>query len=96
MLPSLRVRNAPTLGQVLTQTNPRTELPSVSRPAAESKQTATFLPANNLQRSLVAADAIRRGDDPHRVLSGVVTKKDAIEYFSRPHASGNMRGVKTQ
>ena len=95
MLPSLRVRNAPTLGQVLTLTKPRTELPSISRPATEAKETATFLPANSLQRGLVAADAIRRGNDPHRALSSVVTKKDAIEYFSRPHASGNMVQSKT-
>src|SRR6185437_8818228 len=95
MLPSLRVRNAPTLGQVVTLTKPRTELPSISRPAPEAKETASFFPANSLQRGLVAADAVRRGNDPHRALSSVVTKKDAIEYFSRPHASGNMVGSKT-
>lgn len=94
MLPSLRVRNAPTLGQIVTLEKPRTKLPAISPPAAEAKETATFLPANSLQRGLVAADAIRRGNDPHRALSGVVTKKDAIQYFSRPHASGNMAGSK--
>ena len=95
MLPILRVRNAPTLGQILTLTKPRTKLPPISPPAAESKETATFLPANSLQRGLVAADTIRQGNDPHRVLSRVVARKDAVEYLSRPRASGNMLGSKT-
>jgi phospholipase C len=92
MLPSLRVSNAPTLGQLLTLAIPRVDVPTVPSPATEAKQTATFLPANNLQRSLISADAIRQGKDPHVALSNVVTKKDAIEYFSRPHSSGNVRG----
>jgi len=91
MLPSLRVRNAPTLGQLLTLTKPRADLPTIPSPGV-AKQTATLLPANSLQRSLVSADAIRQGKDPHVALSNVVTKKDAIEYFSRPHGSGTVPG----
>lgn len=96
MLTSLRVRKAPTLGQVLTLTEPRTELPAILPPAAEAIQTATFLPANSLQRGLVAADAIRQGNDPHRALSAVVTKKNVIEYFSKAHSSGNIPGLKAE
>jgi phospholipase C len=92
MLPSLRIRNAPTLGQLLTLTTPRTDLPTIPPLPAEAKQTATFLPANSLQRSLISADAIRQGKDPHVALSNIVTKKDAIDYFSRSHSSGNVRG----
>jgi len=94
MLPSLRVQKAPTLGQILTLANPRSEQPTISPPAGEAKRTPTFLPANSLERSLIAADAVRQHKDPHQALSGVVTKKDAIEYFSRPHASGNVLRAK--
>jgi phospholipase C len=90
MLPSLRVRSAPTLGHVLTLTTPRDALPAIPEVPAEAKQTATFLPANSLQRSLVSADAVRKGNNPHAVLSNIVTKKDALDYFARPHSSGNV------
>jgi phospholipase C len=96
MLTSLRVRNAPTLGHLLTLASTRTELPSLPPLPAEAKQTATFLPADSLQRSLISADAVRQGKDPHAVLSNVVTKKDAIGYFSRSHSSGNVRGPWTK
>jgi phospholipase C len=90
MLPSLRIKNAPTLGQLVTLDAPRTDLPPMPLLPAEAKQTQTFLAANSLQRSLVSADAIRRGKDPHVALSNVVTKKDVIDYFSQPNSSGNV------
>jgi phospholipase C len=96
MLPSLRIQNAPTLGQLLTLATPRVGLPAISSPPAEAKQTATFLPANSLQRSLISADAVRQGKDPHAALSNVVTKKDAVEYFSQSHSSGNVRGPRVK
>lgn len=81
MLPSARIANSPTLGQLLTLTEPRSDLPMISQPAAETKATSTFLPPNPLQKSLASAFAIRQGQDAGAVLNNLNSRQDTIEYF---------------
>ena len=82
MLTSARIAAAPTIEQVLTLPQARTQLPNIPQPVAEVKSTATFLPPNPIQRSLVAAYAVQQGQDPSDVLMNVQTRQDAIDYFA--------------
>lgn len=83
MLASKRVLAAPTLGQILTLREPRTTIPEISPPAAEAKETSTFLAPNALQRSLVCAKAVKNHDDPVAILARVKTREDARNYLKR-------------
>ncbi|HWZ64160.1 MAG TPA: alkaline phosphatase family protein [Steroidobacteraceae bacterium] len=87
MLPSRRIAAAPTLGQLVTLSSPRTDIPSV--PPAPTVVTATPLTAepNPLQRSLVSGTARRYGIDPRAALATVRTRQDAADFLRR-------RGVK--
>ncbi len=80
MPPSQRIAMAPTLGQLLTEERPRSA-PAIPAPAAEIRGTSLFLPPNDLQRSLIAAQAARSGDDPQQTLSGIKTREEAARYF---------------
>lgn len=84
MLASKRIAAAPNLGQILTLDNARTDLPEIPAPAAEVKQTDTFLPPNALQRSMVSAKAVQRGHDPVAVLASVQTRREARAYLQQP------------
>jgi len=82
MLTSARIAAAPTIEQVLTLPQARTDIPAIPQPAAEAKATATFRAPNPIQKSLVSAYAVQRGHDPGQVLGGVQTRQDAIDYFT--------------
>lgn len=84
MLASKRIAAAPTLGQILTLSQPRTDLPVIAQPAAEVKETAMFLPPNGIQRSMVSAQAVRRRHDPATVLAATQTREQARAYLSEP------------
>jgi phospholipase C len=89
MLPSKRAVQAPTLEYVLTRKTPRTDLPTFP-PVGTPIATSTTLPPNDLQRSLIAANARRFGLDPRAVLGKVKTRQHAIEFFrARAPQSGS-------
>lgn len=80
MPPSRRIERAPTLAQLLTLEAPRSA-PEIPAPAAAIRGTSLFLPPNDLQRSMIAAQAARSGDDPQLTLSRITTREQAAEYF---------------
>jgi phospholipase C len=82
MLISARIAAAPTLEQVLTLPQARTDLPVIPPPVADVKATATFKAPNPIQKSLVSAHAVQQGKDPAQVLSTIQTRQDAIDYFN--------------
>ena len=89
-LASKRIAASPTLEQVFTLKQARTDMPVIPQPAAEVKETSTFKPVSPLQQSLVSAWAVQRGQDPQAVLSAIQTRQDAIDYFKanpRPGAA---------
>ena len=73
MLPSKRIAAAPHLGLVLTRTTPRPDLLAIPSPAPRSLhvQLAMSQPINDLQRSLLAASAIRFGFGSGRLRTGL-------------------------
>ncbi len=81
MLTSARIAAAPTLEQVLTLPQARTDIPNIPPPPAEIKATATFKEPTPIQKSLVSAYAVQQGKDPAAVLSTIQTRQDAINYF---------------
>ncbi len=86
MLTSARIAAAPTLEQVLTLPEARTDTPVIPTPPAEVKATDTFKPPNPIQQSMVAARAAQLGQDAQAVLSTIQTRQDAINYFqANPH-----------
>jgi phospholipase C len=83
MLTSARIAAAPTLEQVLTLQEARTDLPVIPPPVGEVKATDTFKAPNPIQKSLVSAHAVQQGKDPAQVLSTIQTRQDAIDYFQK-------------
>jgi phospholipase C len=85
MLPSKRIAAAPHLGQVLTRTTPRPDLPTIASPATRSRhvQLAMSQPINDLQRSLLTASAIRFGLSPSAVVQSTRTVQDAVKFFKQ-------------
>jgi phospholipase C len=83
MLPSRRIAAAPTLGQLLTLSAPRTDVPSLASPTAITVPTPTSAAPNDLQRSLVSAAARRYGLDPTQELLQIRTRQHAIDFFRR-------------
>ena len=81
MLTSARIAAAPTLEQVLTLPQARTDIPNIPPPPAEIIATATFKEPTPIQESLVSAYAVQQGKDPAAVLSTIKTRQDAINYF---------------
>lgn len=82
MLTSKRISVAPDLAQIVTLAEARTDLPDIPSGSGAVKPTAMTLPPNKLQRSLVSAEAIRRGHDPRLVLGTVQTRAEAHAYLA--------------
>lgn len=82
MLPSQRIATAPTLAQLVSLTEPRTQQPATTPPAAAPIATPTTAAPNDLQRSLVSAAARRYGLDPSTELLKIRTRQHAINFFS--------------
>jgi phospholipase C len=83
MLPSRRIATAPTLGQLLTQTKPRSDVPKILAPAATPIAPPATAAPNDLQRSLVSGTARRDGLDPARELPQIKTRQHAMDFFRR-------------
>ena len=85
MLPSKRIAAAPHLGQVLTRTSPRPDLPTIPSPSPRSShvQLALSQPLNSLQKSLLTASAIRFGLNPSAVVQSTRTVQDALIFFKQ-------------
>lgn len=81
MLSSARIAGAPTFEHVLTLQQARTDLPIIPPPAVEVKATDTFKETNSIQKSLVCAHAVQRGEDPVATMGNIKTRQDAIQYF---------------
>jgi hypothetical protein len=60
----------------------RSALPEIASPPGEVKPTSMSLPPNKLQRSLVSAEAVRRGHDPIAVLARTRTRDQARSYLT--------------
>jgi phospholipase C len=90
MLGSERIANAPTLAQVLSLAEVRNDIPDIPRPPAEIQQTDTFLTPNELQKTLISAEAVRQNKNPLQSLTQIATREQAIEFFkrSRPGHTG--------
>jgi len=90
MLPSRRIASAPTLAQVLTLTEPRTDLPQIDAPMSRRFQPAMTEAPNDLQRSLVSGSARRMGLDPKAAVAALTTRQHAVDFFTQnpahPHA----------
>jgi len=83
MLPSARVKVAPTLAQLLTLREARSVTPVIARPGATPKPTLDAKPLNNLQASLVSASAVQQGKDPKAELNRMTTRQHAIDFFDK-------------
>jgi phospholipase C len=81
MLPSRRVAAAPNLGQLLTRSTPRTDVPILAAPSTAVAVTPTFAAPNDLQRSLVSGSARRYGLNPTQELLKIRTRQHAIDFF---------------
>jgi phospholipase C len=90
MLGSERIANAPTLAQVLSLAEVRNDIPDIPPPPAEIQQTDTFLTPNELQKTLISAEAVRQNKNPLQSLTQIATRQQAIEFFqrSRPGHTG--------
>jgi phospholipase C len=94
MLPSARIKAAPTVAQVLRLTSPRTDVPVIARPAAVAAAAPLSLEMNDLQKSIVTGMAVSAGMDPHAVLPAIKTRQDAVNFFAgqaRPAAAAQAR-----
>jgi phospholipase C len=89
MLPSQRIAAAPTLAQLVSLPTPRVQQPTLSAPTAPIVSTPTTAAPNDLQRSLVSANARRYGLDPATALLKIRTRQHAIDFFRR----GNPRSA---
>jgi phospholipase C len=90
MLPSGRIAAAPTLGQLLTLSTARTDLPSIAAPTANLISTPLSTPPNDLQRSLVSGAARRFGLDPATVVTQMATRQHMVEFFKRRSSRANL------
>lgn len=90
MLPSRRIAAAPTLGQLLTRTEPRSDVPTLSAPTAAVVTTPAAAPPNDLQRSLVSGTARRDGLDPAIELAQIKTRQHAIDFFRGRRLHGSL------
>jgi phospholipase C len=59
MLNSARVKKAPTLGNVLTRSTPRAELPDIAHAGAPAEATTRLIAWNDLQKAMLKAQAKR-------------------------------------
>jgi len=86
MLPSARIAAAPNLAQVLTLSQPRTDIPTVPGPVRDPPPASLSLPPNPVQQSLVSGAAYRFGEDTAAAVVQAKTCQHAIDFF-RSHAS---------
>jgi phospholipase C len=94
MLPSRRIAAAPTLAQVLTLSEPRSDLPQIDPPWSAALgpllQPAMTDAPNDLQRSLVSGSARRIGLDPQAAVAALATRQHVVDFFQQnpahPHA----------
>ena len=92
MLPSKRIKKAPTLDKVLTRATPRRDMPDIKPPRISAAMKVPLdAPLSSLQKSILAATALKqRGSSNKRQGLGkafdkVKTQKQAIEYLRRRH-----------
>jgi phospholipase C len=78
-----RVGAAPTLEQVLSREEVRTDMPEIPAPRAQIAHTSLHLRLNDLQHSLVQGSARRLENEPGTVMGPMRTRQDAIEFFTR-------------
>jgi phospholipase C len=90
MLPSGRIAAAPTLAQLVTLSQPRTDIPTILAPAAAPIATPAAAAPNDLQRSLVSGTARRDGLDPASALRQIQTRQHAMDFFRRRRAQGRL------
>ena len=83
MLPSQRISAAPTLAQVLTLAAPRTDKPVITSAAGASVATPLSAPANDLQKSMVAAAAQFLGKNAIAEHAKIQTKQDVVDFCNR-------------
>jgi phospholipase C len=83
MLPSGRIKAAPTLAQVLSLSEPRTDLPTLVPRNISTSQISSAAAPNDLQKSLVAGTARRLNMDATQALAGVKTRQQVVDYFKR-------------
>jgi phospholipase C len=85
MLTSKRIAAAPHLGEILTRTTPRPDLPTIPPTLSRSRhaQLALSQPLNDLQKSLLSASAIRFGLNPNAVVESTRTVQDALKFFKQ-------------
>jgi len=83
MLRSQRVVAAPTLEQVLTLTTPRADKPVISPALNVSVATPLSVPANDLQKSVVAAAAQFRGLNATAEFAKIRTHQDVEDFCNR-------------
>lgn len=84
MLKSNRVATAPTLGQLLTLSAPRTDIPLIPAPTVSTfTQPSLATALNDLQKSLVSGSARRFGLDPAETLLAMATRQHAVDFFIR-------------
>ena len=81
MLPSSRIKAAPTMAQVLTLATPRIDLPAIPKPAATTTGSPLTFPINDLQKSIVTGMAVRANMDPLAVVPQIKTRQDAVSFF---------------
>ncbi|WP_246793848.1 alkaline phosphatase family protein [Burkholderia perseverans] len=82
MLPSTRIAAAPTFEQVLTLSEPRTELPKISEPLLDFIHPSPDAPINDLQLSLVSGSAHRFNLDVGAVTASVTARAHAVTFFT--------------
>jgi phospholipase C len=81
MLPSARIRAAPTFEAVLTLSTPRTDIPQISPLNLPTTQVSVAQAPNDLQKSLVAGAARRLALDAGQVTAQTQTRQQAIDFF---------------
>lgn len=81
MLPSARIKAAPTVAQVLTLASARKDVPVIPKPAGVTVGSPLTIPMNDLQKSIVTGMARRASIDPLAVLPQIRTRVDALSFF---------------
>jgi phospholipase C len=85
MLSSPRIKKAPTLAQVLTLSECRTDIPVISRQLVPAYiQPDDSIALNDLQKSLVTGSAQRFNLATTKEISGVMTREHALNFFNDP------------
>ncbi|HVB85158.1 MAG TPA: hypothetical protein VNK23_00635 [Candidatus Dormibacteraeota bacterium] len=82
MLKSRRIEAAPTLGHLLTRTEPRKEVPAISYPTGKPTKHHMGLAPNDLQKGLMVSFAHRIGlRGGIKLLSNVHHRQHIADFF---------------